>query len=69
MTPATEHARTAVRLHPAQGEPVVGESHVGGPLLWPASEPRPTCPVTWPPKPEATDDGWTAAIRATSPCP
>lgn len=36
-------ARTAVRLHPREGEPAVFHSSVGGPLLWPASEPWPTC--------------------------
>ncbi|WP_405852065.1 MULTISPECIES: hypothetical protein [unclassified Streptomyces] len=37
-------ARTAVRLHPRPGEPAVGDSSVGGPLLWPRDEPWPTCP-------------------------
>ncbi|MET7998415.1 hypothetical protein ABZU76_46860 [Amycolatopsis sp. NPDC005232] len=64
-----EHARTAVRLHPVHGEPAVGESHLGGPLLWPASEPWPTCPVTWPAKPEATDDGWTGGHPDDEPVP
>lgn len=36
-------ARIAVRLHPRRGEPTVHESSVGGPLLWPADEPWPTC--------------------------
>lgn len=36
-------ARTAVRLHPRVGEPTVHDSSVGGPLLWPADEPWPTC--------------------------
>jgi hypothetical protein len=36
-------ARTAVRLHPRPGEPTVRDSSIGGPLLWPADEPWPTC--------------------------
>ncbi|URM91152.1 hypothetical protein LUW75_15505 [Streptomyces sp. MRC013] len=37
------HRRTATRLHPRRGEPDVAGSSVGGPLLWPADEPWPTC--------------------------
>jgi hypothetical protein len=37
-------AREAVRLHPRVGEPTWAESSIGGPLLWPAREPWPTCP-------------------------
>ncbi|MEV6307637.1 hypothetical protein AB0M10_03430 [Streptomyces sp. NPDC051840] len=36
-------ARPAVRLHPRPGSPSVGDSSVGGPLLWPADEPWPHC--------------------------
>ncbi|MFD5247230.1 DUF1963 domain-containing protein [Amycolatopsis sp. NPDC058340] len=36
-------ARTAVRLHPRPGAPTVRDSHLGGPLLWPADEPWPHC--------------------------
>ncbi|MGW5330621.1 hypothetical protein [Streptomyces sp. NPDC004014] len=36
-------ARTATRLHPRPGSPTVHDSSVGGPLLWPASEPWPYC--------------------------
>ncbi|WP_030436800.1 hypothetical protein [Actinoplanes subtropicus] len=36
-------ARTATRLHPRPGEPGPFDSHVGGPLLWPADEPWPSC--------------------------
>ncbi|WP_019633808.1 hypothetical protein [Actinomadura atramentaria] len=36
-------ARTATRLHPRSGAPGVRDSSVGGPLLWPADEPWPTC--------------------------
>ncbi len=50
--------RTAIRLHPAPGEPRPDESHLGGPLLWPSDEPWPECPVTWPPDPDASDDAW-----------
>ncbi|WP_282700726.1 hypothetical protein [Streptomyces sp. CC219B] len=37
-------ARTAVRLHPRPGSPTAADSSIGGPLLWPAGEPWPTCP-------------------------
>jgi hypothetical protein len=37
------YARTATRLHPRPGAPGVGDSSVGGPLLWPAEEPWPVC--------------------------
>src|SRR5687768_5492560 len=33
------------RLHPRPGTPGPEESSVGGPLLWPADEPWPTCTV------------------------
>lgn len=33
----------AVRLHPHAGEPTHHDSSIGGPLLWPAREPWPTC--------------------------
>lgn len=36
-------ARTATRLHPRPGNPSPQDSSVGGPLLWPASEPWPHC--------------------------
>lgn len=35
--------KEAVRLHPRAGDPTYRESSVGGPLLWPAQEPWPTC--------------------------
>lgn len=35
--------RTTTRLHPRQGEVGVDQSHIGGPLRWPADEPWPTC--------------------------
>ncbi|MQY07218.1 hypothetical protein ACRB68_53180 [Actinomadura sp. RB68] len=37
------YARTAVRLHPRPGNPGARDSHIGGPLLWPAGEPWPHC--------------------------
>ncbi|MGW1657056.1 hypothetical protein [Streptomyces atratus] len=37
-------ARNAVRLHPRAGVPATVDSSIGGPLLWPAREPWPTCP-------------------------
>ncbi|MFE9481981.1 hypothetical protein ACFYNM_25655 [Streptomyces spororaveus] len=37
------HRRTATRLHPRPGTPGPHDSHVGGPLLWPAGEPWPVC--------------------------
>ncbi|MFD9407811.1 hypothetical protein ACFWBN_12465 [Streptomyces sp. NPDC059989] len=37
------HRRTTTRLHPRAGSPGVRDSHVGGPLLWPADEPWPVC--------------------------
>lgn len=36
-------ARTAIRLHPRPAEPTVWDSHLGGPLSWPAGEPWPHC--------------------------
>lgn len=42
----TPFARTAVRLHPRPGAPSVHDSHIGGPLLWPADEPWRYCPGT-----------------------
>lgn len=38
-----EHAREATRLHPRRGTPAASDSSIGGPLLWPADEPWPTC--------------------------
>ncbi|GAA3234245.1 hypothetical protein ACFO1B_23790 [Dactylosporangium siamense] len=37
------HSRTATRLHPRPADVTMHDSHVGGPLLWPADEPWPTC--------------------------
>jgi len=39
------HAGTATRLHPTPGTPAVTDSSIGGPLLWPATEPWPVCPA------------------------
>ncbi|MFF4877973.1 hypothetical protein [Micromonospora sp. NPDC000668] len=37
--------RTTTRLHPRPGAVTAADSHVGGPLRWPADEPWPTCDV------------------------
>ena len=37
------YARTTLRLHPRHGAPTVHTSSLGGPLIWPASEPWPVC--------------------------
>ncbi|MGW4896164.1 hypothetical protein ACWEQL_28495 [Kitasatospora sp. NPDC004240] len=37
------YGREAVLLHPERGNPQPGDSSIGGPLLWPADEPWPTC--------------------------
>ncbi|WP_406127172.1 hypothetical protein [Streptomyces sp. NBC_00989] len=37
------HARRTTVLSPRSGSPGVGESSLGGPLLWPADEPWPSC--------------------------
>ena len=39
----TAYARTTVRLHPRRGAPGVRDSHIGGPLWWPAADPWPSC--------------------------
>ncbi|MFE2150653.1 hypothetical protein ACFXAO_11520 [Streptomyces lavendulae] len=37
------HRGTTTRLHPRPGDPGVGNSSVGGPMLWPTDEPWPVC--------------------------
>jgi len=37
------YARDAALLHPVRGEPEVGDSSIGGMLLWPSDEPWPEC--------------------------
>ncbi|NBE82281.1 hypothetical protein [Micromonospora rubida] len=37
--------RTTTRLHPRPGAVTAADSHVGGPLRWPAGEPWPACDV------------------------
>ncbi|MFF4396563.1 hypothetical protein [Streptomyces sp. NPDC001480] len=37
------HRETCTRLHPRPGAPTPVQSSVGGPFLWPADEPWPTC--------------------------
>ncbi|MFD7629618.1 hypothetical protein ACFV7Q_26930 [Streptomyces sp. NPDC059851] len=44
------YARDAALLHPERGQPDRGSSSLGGPLLWPADEPWPTCSL-----PDETD--------------
>ncbi|MFF3565319.1 hypothetical protein ACFYXS_35275 [Streptomyces sp. NPDC002574] len=56
------HARTAVRLHPEPAQPGPQHSSIGGPLAWPADEPRPSCPggrhrMPRPPRRLGTDRG------------
>lgn len=38
-----DHIREATLLQPAPGTPGLGDSSVGGPVLWPADEPWPVC--------------------------
>lgn len=38
---------TATRLHPRRGDVTADMSHIGGPLLWPADEPSPTCTAVY----------------------
>lgn len=45
MPELAAYARTATRLHPRPGTPGVGNSSIGGPLLWPTEEPWPVCPA------------------------
>jgi hypothetical protein len=37
------HERATVRLHPRRGRPGPRDSSIGGPVLWPATEPWPRC--------------------------
>ncbi|MGW6855594.1 hypothetical protein [Streptomyces xanthophaeus] len=37
------HRGRTTRLHPRPGQPGMRDSHVGGPILWPADEPWPVC--------------------------
>lgn len=39
------YGREAVLLRPEPGRPGMGDSSIGGPLLWPIGEPWPTCSV------------------------
>jgi hypothetical protein len=39
----TAYGRTTTRLHPRPADVTVAESHIGGPLRWPADERWPTC--------------------------
>ncbi|GAA2141447.1 hypothetical protein [Glycomyces algeriensis] len=58
-----QYAKPAVRLHPRRGEPGVGDSSIGGPLLWPADEPWPTCELAHDDFQDETLD-YTFAMRA-----
>ncbi|MGI5240061.1 hypothetical protein [Dactylosporangium sp. CA-139066] len=61
------YGRTATRLRPLPGEVSAADSHIGGPLLWPAGEPWPACAT---PHMVATEvvvpDELAARVRATS---
>ncbi|MFE5941633.1 hypothetical protein [Streptomyces sp. NPDC056480] len=46
------HRGRTTRLHPRPGRPGVRDSHVGGPMLWPDSEPWPVCHETHQPETE-----------------
>jgi hypothetical protein len=54
------YGKPAVRLHPREGRPVVDQSSVAGPLLWPVEEPWPHCTLMHDPIGEAPAD---ASIR------
>ncbi|GHA06149.1 hypothetical protein GCM10010329_30840 [Streptomyces spiroverticillatus] len=43
MPELAPHARAATLFHPERAEPDHRSSSIGGPLLWPADEPWPTC--------------------------
>lgn len=43
MPDLAAYARTARRLHPYEAQPTTSDSHIGGPLTWPADEPWPVC--------------------------
>ena len=64
----TPFARTAVRLHPRPGTPSAHESHIGGPLLWPADESWPYC-VDTVPSALVPADGLTEAHPVEQPMP
>ncbi|MFB7455589.1 DUF1963 domain-containing protein [Streptomyces sp. NPDC056188] len=44
-----DYRKTAVRLHPRLGDPSARQSSLGGPVLWPLSEPWPHCEDDHPP--------------------
>ncbi|MEU8824105.1 hypothetical protein [Streptomyces sp. NPDC048636] len=43
MPDLAPYAQSTARLHPRRGLPGIRESHIGGPLWWPADEPWPDC--------------------------
>jgi len=62
-----ELARTATRLHPRPGAPTAGDSHIGGPLWWPAAEPWPHCDGRMPTSSGRPQEGWTDEHVAEGP--
>ncbi|MBE1493987.1 hypothetical protein H4696_001087 [Amycolatopsis lexingtonensis] len=63
----TELARTATRLHPKPGEPTARDSHIGGPLWWPAAEPWPHCDGRMPTSSGRPQEGWTPEHQVEEP--
>lgn len=53
-------ARTTTRLHPRPGTPTAGDSHIGGPLLWPAHEAWPRCDGVLPTSTGRPQQEWAA---------
>lgn len=68
-----DYLTTATRLRPSRGTPAVGESSVGGPLLWPADEEWPVCDGPHEPFDElrwhvdVERERWLRDLRATRP--
>lgn len=65
-------ARTATRLHPRHGSPSPHDSSIGGPLLWPATDPWPHCDGPHTPDgtpPTALEDARLRQITAGCPWP
>ncbi|KDN21559.1 hypothetical protein [Amycolatopsis rifamycinica] len=62
-----EFARTATRLHPRSGAPTARDSHIGGPLWWPADEPWPHCDGRLPTSTGKPQENWTAEHEVDGP--
>ncbi|WP_370964584.1 hypothetical protein [Amycolatopsis sp. cg9] len=62
-----ELARTATRLHPTPGAPTARDSHIGGPLWWPADEPWPHCDGRMPTSTGRPQEDWTAEHEVDGP--